>query len=256
MATSDVKNVVINASLLPTPSRRATRKSILPEAVGRKKSMKQENDVVAPSAPKNPVIVVAPVAPKKPVVVVGPAAVAAPAVSPKKSVVVVGPAVSVKKPIQAPLPQKGIIVGLPPAKPVVVVGQKKTPVRKTVVQVIDTKPKKTKLVPKTLKKTDSIVVPVVHAAPVIQKRKTLKHTPTKQRSIKLSTTAKRKRDAVEKIKSDIEVVPIQTVKDKLVKEGLITAHSRAPEEVLRDMYKNHTLASGVILVTRPVAGTN
>lgn len=244
MATSDVKNVVINASLLPTPSRRATRKSILPEAVGRKKSMKQENDVVAPSVPKNPVIVVAPAVPKKLAVVVEPVVVAAP---PKKPAVIVTPAVSVKKPV----PQKGIIVGLPPAKPVVVVGQKKTPVRKTVIQVIDTKPKKTKLVPKTLKKTDSIVVPVVHALPVVQKRKTLKHLPTKQRSIKLSTTAKRKRDAVEKIKNDIEVVPIQTIKDKLVKEGLITPHSRAPEEVLRDMYKNHTLASGVILVTRP-----
>lgn len=277
--STDVKNVVINASLLPVSSRRVTRKSILP-AGAEKKTRKNANTdssegaevTEAPSVPKE-----APSVPKLPKVVVATPAVApAPAPAPTKKVVIAAAPAAAHQPkavqivpaVVAPAKPKGIVVSgtRSPVKPVVVVAaaaaaakpphaKQPQPTRKTVVQVIE-KPKKSKPVPKTLKKTDTIVVAVAPAqtkpktVAAVQPRKTAKHTPTKQRSIKLSTTAKRKRDAVEKIKTDIETVPIKTIKDKLVGAGLITAGSRAPDDVLRDMYKNHTLAGGVILVTR------
>ena len=120
--------------------------------------------------------------------------------------------------------------------------------KKPLVEIVKQPPKQ-----KTIKQkqpTTPIVVPVTRPTPI--RRKTIKNLPaTKHRSIKLSTTAKRRIDAIEKFKNDVEVVSINAIKNKLIGAGLITANSRAPEEVLRDIYKNHALSGGSILVTRP-----
>ena len=43
---------------------------------------------------------------------------------------------------------------------------------------------------------------------------------------------------------------IDAIRKSLVEQGLIKKNSNAPEEVLRDMYKDHSLTNGSVIITK------
>ncbi len=63
-------------------------------------------------------------------------------------------------------------------------------------------------------------------------------------------TAKRRRDSVEKMKKTVDTMSIAKIREKLVSKGLIKKTSKAPEDILRDIFRNHLLANAVEITGR------